>query len=145
MRAFVQDDRDAHRGPAVSSGVPDRLAAAVVDRRFQLGWVATEPGASDVDRTRGGAGNVSQRSDESEVGQHLRLEPMSHVPQLANRVIEALADLEEQPVKTSIAVGQLAGEAEPDAHRHQALLDPVVEIAFQQLPLHINRLRDACE
>jgi hypothetical protein len=88
---------------------------------------------------------VSQRSDDSEVGQHPRLDSMSHVPQLANRVIEALADLKEQPVKTSIAVGQLAGESEPDTHRHQKLLDPVVEIAFQQLPLHINRLHDACE
>ena len=74
---------------------------------------------------------MRQRSDESEVGQHLRLDPDEHVPQLADRVIEALADLEEQPVKTSIAVGQLAGESKANAHRHQTLSDPVVEIAFQ--------------
>ena len=71
----------------------DRLPAAVIDRRLQLGWVATEPGVSDVDRTRGGTGDLNQRSDESFVGQRWT----------------------------------------------------VVEIAFQQLSLHINRLHDACE
>jgi hypothetical protein len=58
--------------------------------------------------TRGGAGNESQRSDESLVGQHLRMNPMRDFAQLADRLIEAVCDLAEHPAKTSIAVRQLA-------------------------------------
>ena len=68
-------------------GVLDRLAAAVVDRRFELGRVATEPLASNVDGTRGGSGNMTQRGDQSMVGQDPRMDSTGDFAQLADRLI----------------------------------------------------------
>jgi hypothetical protein len=69
---------------------------------------------------------------------------MGDFAQLVDRLIEAVSELAEQAPKTIIAGGMLAGERKPDAYGDQALLNAVVDIALQHLPLPIDGFRDAC-
>ena len=124
-------------------GVLDRLAAAVIDRRFQLGRVATEPGVRDRDGTGGGAGDLSQRRTESEIGQDLRMYPPGDFAQLVDRLLQVRSDLAELPPKPRIAAGQLARDAEPDTQRYQTLLHPVVDIALKPFALLVDDVQYA--
>jgi len=107
--------------------------------------MASDAGAGDVDRSRGAAGDMSQRSDESVVGQDLWMESAGGLAQLVDGLIEVLAYFSERLAETRIAVGHLAGERKPDAHRYEALLDAVVDVALEQLSLLIDGLDDALE
>ena len=100
VRVLVQRDHDLHLGPAVLGRVLDRLTAAVVDRRLELGRVAAHPAAADAHSRP--CGLVQQRID----------------------------------------AGQLGRQGEPNTHRDQALLDPIVEILLQHLSLPVEGFDD---
>src|SRR5690349_14015777 len=73
------------------------------------------------------------------------MDAMGDLSQLVDRVFEVVSDVGEHAGQAIIAGRQVGGQLELDAHRHQTLLDPIVDIALDALALLVEGRHDAGE
>ena len=106
---------DVRGRSGVLGRVLQRLQAAVVDRRFDLGGVAADAPARDLDVPRAAPPDGAQGGHEPAVGEHAGEDAVGELAQLLDRAVDVALELPEAGAGDGVGGGLLAGDRQSDA------------------------------
>ncbi len=140
------DDRDRRSCvlAGVLAGVLERLEGAEVDGGLDVVAVTSDIDEIDGRRERGSAGRRRERVGEPARHEQRREDAVGERPELGDRRLDVTLDLVDHRHRIGgVVLDGVARQAELDGERHEVLLGPVVEVAFELAPLAVAGGHDA--
>ena len=132
---------DPHRHPrlrCVLGGVLQRLQAAEVDRRLDLGRVPPDAVGAHGDGQRAAVARGPERLSQPAVDEQRRVDAVRQLAQLLDGLLDILGQLVQHLSRGRGIVGDdVPGQAQVHRHRHQVLLGAVVQVALHPAALRV--------
>ena len=132
-------DRHVHLRGSGHAGTFDGLEDAEVHRFLDMPFVTPDPGSRHAQPRRRRPFRSPQGHLESFGFEQRWVDPVGDRPQCIDRLLRLLGKTGHQrcDLLRSLALGEGLGDAELDLQGHDLLLCPVVQIAFESVPLRV--------